>query len=349
DLAGLRRLCSLERPDLKYGPISRKIPAELTTGESIFEVLKRQDVLVHHPYDSFSTVEDFISAAAHDPAGLAIKTSLYRVGPDSPIVRALMDASANNKQVAALVELKARFDEENNIVWARQLERAGVHVVYGVLGLKTHAKLTMVVRHEGNALRRYVHIATGNYNPATARVYEDIGLLTSNDVMGADATDLFNHLTGFSRQLAYRKFLVAPVTLRDRLIEMIDREVEHRKAGRDARLIFKINHMTDTKLIRALYEASQADLPIDLIVRGICTLRPGIPGLSPTVKVRSIVGRFLEHSRIYYFNNGGEDEAYIGSADCMFRNFDHRVELLAPIEDPRLRKHIRDDILESYL
>jgi polyphosphate kinase len=349
DLPGLRALCALERPDLKYKPISRKIPPALTAGEPLFDVLKRQDVLVHHPYDSFSAVEDFITTAAQDPAVLAIKTSLYRVGPDSPIVRALMDASANNKQVAALVELKARFDEENNIVWARQLERAGVHVVYGVMGLKTHAKLTMVVRHEGNALRRYVHIGTGNYNPATARVYEDLGLLTSNDVMGADATDLFNHLTGFSRQSSYRRFLVAPVNLRDRLIEMIGREVEHRKAGREARLIFKLNHMTDTKLIRALYEASQAGLPIDLIVRGICTLRPGIPGLSPTIKVRSIVGRFLEHSRIYYFTNGGEGEVYIGSADCMFRNFDHRVELLAPIEDPRLRKHIREEILESYL
>jgi polyphosphate kinase len=349
DLAGLRTLYALERPDLKYKPISRKVPVPLTTEEPLFDVLKRQDVMVHHPYDSFSTVEDFINTAANDPAVLAIKTSLYRVGPDSPIVRALMDASTNNKQVAALVELKARFDEENNIVWARQLERAGVHVIYGVLGLKTHAKLTLVVRQEGDALRRYVHIGTGNYNPATARVYEDLGLLTANDVIGADATDLFNHLTGFSRQSSYRKLLVAPVNLRDRLIEMIGREVEHRKAGREARLIFKINHMTDTKLIRALYEASQAELPIDLIVRGICTLRPGIPGLSPTIRVRSIVGRFLEHSRIYHFANGGEDETYIGSADCMFRNFDHRVELLAPIEDPRLRKYIREEVLESYL
>src|SRR5262245_61744625 len=349
ELAALRTLYALERPDLKYKLISWIIPAALTTGEPLFEVLKRQDVMVHHPYDSFSTVEDFINAAAQDPEVLAIKTSLYRVGRDSPIVRALIDASANNKQVAALVELKARFDEENNIVWARQLERAGVHVVYGVLGLKTHAKLTMVVRHEGNALKRYVHFGTGNYNPTTARVYEDLGLLTSNEVVGADATDLFNHLTGFSRQSSYRKLLVAPVNLRDRLIEMIGREVEHKKAGREARLIFKINHMTDTKLIRALYEASQAELPIDLIVRGICTLRPGIPGLSPTIRVRSIVGRFLEHSRIYYFTNAGEGEAYIGSADCMFRNFDHRVELLAPIEDPRLRKYIREEVLESYL
>jgi polyphosphate kinase len=349
DVAGLRGLCALDRPDLKYKPISRKVPAALTTDEPIFEVLKRQDVMVHHPYDSFSTVEDFVNAAAQDPDVLAIKTTLYRVGPDSPIVRALMDASANNKQVAALVELKARFDEENNIVWARQLERAGVHVVYGVLGLKTHAKLALVVRREGNSLRRYVHIGTGNYNPTTARVYEDLGLFTASDVMGADATDLFNHLTGFSRQSTYRKLLVAPVNLRDRLIEMIGREVDHKKAGREARIILKLNHMTDTKLIRALYEASQAELPIDLIVRGICTLRPGVPGLSPTIKVRSIVGRFLEHSRIYYFTNGGDGEVYIGSADCMFRNFDHRVELLAPIEDPRLRKFIRDEILESYL
>ena len=348
DLAGLRSIYALDRPDLKYRPISRKIPTELTMGESIFDVLKRQDVLVHHPYDSFSTVEDFIVAAAQDPDVLAIKMSLYRVGSHSPIVRALIDASANDKQVAALVELKARFDEENNIEWARQLERAGVHVVYGLLGLKTHAKLAMVVRREGGALRRYVHIGTGNYNPTTARIYEDLGLLTSNDIMGADATDLFNHLTGFSRQSTYRKFLVAPVNLRDRLVEMIKREIEHKKASREARLIFKLNHLTDTKLIRALYEASQSGLPIDLVVRGICTLRPAVAGLSPTIRVRSIVGRFLEHSRIYYFSNGGEEEVYIGSADCMFRNFDHRVELLAPIEDPRLRKYIRDEMLESY-
>ncbi|HEY6333309.1 MAG TPA: polyphosphate kinase 1, partial [Blastocatellia bacterium] len=306
-------------------------------------------VLVHHPYDSFSAIVDFVSAAAEDPDVLAIKTTLYRTGHNSPIVRALMDACENNKQVAALVELKARFDEENNIGWARQLEQAGVHVVYGMLGLKTHSKIALIVRREGETLRRYVHIGTGNYNETTARIYEDVGLLTANEEIGADATDLFNYLTGYSRLSTYRKVLVAPVTLRVRMLEMIEREVEHLQAGRPARMIIKINHLTDTIMIRALYEASQEGLPIDLIVRGICTLRPGVPGLSSTITVRSLVGRFLEHSRIFYFLNGGREELYLGSADWMYRNLARRVELVTPIDDPRLKATLKTEILDAYL
>lgn len=342
-------LHSLERPELKYKPFSPTLPTPLRTGEPIFEVLKRQDVLVHHPYDSFSTIADFFTASAADPNVLAIKTTLYRTGTDSPIIEALSEASERGKQVAALVELKARFDEENNIVWARQLERAGVHVVYGLLGLKTHCKLTLVVRREGDLLRRYVHIGTGNYNPATARIYTDLGLLTANQEVGADATDLFNYLTGFSKQSHYRRLIVAPLNLRQKMTALIERETAHHNEGREAGIIAKLNSLTDTKIIRSLYEASQAGVKIDLIVRGICTLRPGVPGLSESINVISIVGRFLEHSRIYYFANGGEEELYIGSADLMLRNLDRRVELMAPIEDYRLRSMLKSSILEPYL
>jgi polyphosphate kinase len=349
NVSGLMGLYKLDHPELKFRPISRKTPSALATGESIFEVLKQQDVLVHHPYDSFSAIVDFVNAAAADPDVLAIKTTLYRTGHKSPIVRALMAACESGKQVAALVELKARFDEENNITWARQLETAGVHVVYGMLGLKTHSKIALIVRREGDGLRRYVHIATGNYNETTARIYEDVGLLTSNEAIGADATDLFNYLTGYSRNSGYRKLLVAPLTLRDRMVDMIERETAHHIAGRPAQMIVKLNHLTDTKMIRSLYEASQAGLPIDMIVRGICTLRPGVPGLSSTITVRSIVGRFLEHSRIFYFANGGQEEVYLGSADWMYRNLSRRVELVTPIDDPRLRTQLKTEILDAYL
>jgi polyphosphate kinase len=342
-------LYKLDRPDMKDKSFVPVVPTALRTDEPFFDVLKRQDVLLHHPYDSFSSVVDFVSAAAQDKDVLAIKTTLYRTGQDSPVVRVLAEASERGKQVAALVELKARFDEENNIGWARQLEQAGVHVVYGVHGLKTHCKMTLVVRREGNALRRYVHISTGNYNPTTARIYTDLGLLTANEQIGADATDLFNYLTGFSRQAEYRRILVAPVNLREKLTLLIEREMEHHRAGRPARMIAKINSLTDTKVIRTLYEASQAGVTIDLIVRGICTLKPGVPGLSNTISVTSIVGRFLEHSRIFYFENGGEEDIYIGSADVMLRNLDRRVELVAPIEDPRLKKQLKNDILDVYL
>jgi polyphosphate kinase len=345
----LMALYDLPKSALKDKPFMPSIAAPFQTGESMFDVISRQDVLVHHPYNSFSSVADFISSAAIDPDVLAIKMTLYRTGTRSPIVQALMEASERGKQVAVLVELKARFDEENNIEWARRLERAGVHVVYGLLGLKTHSKVALVVRREQGSLRRYVHIGTGNYNPATARIYTDLGLFTTNQKIGADVTDLFNYLTGFSRQTEYRKLLVAPVNMRERMTELIEREIEHHKQGRPARIITKINSLTDTKVIRALYEASQAGVPIDLIVRGICILRPGVPGLSHTITVTSIVGRFLEHSRIYYFQNGGEEDLYIGSADWMMRNLDRRVEVITPIEDPNLKKHLKEEVLDVCL
>lgn len=345
----LMSLYKLDRPALKDRPYIASVPEALRSNQLIFDVIKRQDILVHHPYNSFSTAVDFINVAAVDPDVLAIKMTLYRTGSDSPIVRALIDATERGKQVAVLVELKARFDEENNIEWARRLERAGVHVVYGLLGLKTHSKLALVVRREGSHLTRYVHIGTGNYNPATARIYTDFGIFTANEEIGADATDLFNYLTGFSRQTQYRKLLVAPVNLRERTLKLIEREIEHHNAGRPARIIIKINSLTDTKMIRALYEASQEGVPIDLIVRGICSLRPGVQGLSDNIKVTSIVGRFLEHSRVYYFANGGEEDIYIGSADWMLRNLDRRVELIAPVEAPELKKHLKEEVLDVYL
>ncbi|HKP86240.1 MAG TPA: polyphosphate kinase, partial [Blastocatellia bacterium] len=252
-------------------------------------------------------------------------------------------------QVAVLVELKARFDEEKNIEWARQLERAGVHVVYGMIGLKTHCKVALVVRRETDSLRRYVHLGTGNYNPTTARIYTDVGLFTADQQIGADATELFNYLTGFSRQTEYRRLIVAPLNMRQRIMALIEREIGHHNDGRPARIIAKINSLTDTKIIRKLYEASQAGVPIDLIVRGVCSLRPGVPGLSDTIDVISIVGRFLEHSRVLYFANGGEDDIYIGSADWMLRNLDRRVELLVPIEDALLKKHLKEEVLDLYL
>jgi polyphosphate kinase len=338
----LMALYKIDRPELKDRPLSQTVPLALRSAENVFDIIKRQDVLVHHPYNSFSSVTDFINTAAIDPDVLAIKMTLYRTGQDSPIVRALMEASERGKQVAVLVELKARFDEENNIEWARRLERAGVHVVYGLLGLKTHSKLALVVRREADSLRRYVHIGTGNYNPTTARIYTDMGLFTSNEQIGADATDLFNYLTGFSRQTEYRRLLVAPVNLRERMIALIEREISNHKDGHAARIIAKINSLTDTKIIRELYKASQAGVPVDLIVRGICALRPGVPGLSETITVTSIVGRFLEHSRIFYFSNADDEDVYIGSADWMMRNLDRRVELVTPIDDPRLKKHLKE-------
>ena len=349
NIPDLMALYKVDQPALKDKPFVPSVPPTLRTGESIFDVIKRHDVLLHHPYNSFSSVVDFIKTAAIDPQVQAIKMTLYRTGADSPVVQALMHASEKGKQVAVLVELKARFDEESNIEWARRLERAGVHVVYGLLGLKTHCKLALVVRREADALRRYIHVGTGNYNPTTARIYTDLGLFTADQNFGADATELFNYLTGFSQQTEYRRLLVAPVNLRERVTALIEREMEHHKNGRPARIIAKINSLTDTKLIRELYEASQAGLPIDLIVRGVCTLRPGVPGLSESITVRSIVGRFLEHSRVFYFLNGGEEAVYIGSADWMQRNLDRRVELLAPIGDPRLKQHLKEDVLDVCL
>jgi polyphosphate kinase len=325
------------------------MPAALKRKENIFDTLKQRDVLVHHPYTNYSAVTDFINAAAEDDDVLAIKICLYRTGKDSPVIKSLVKASRNGKQVAALVELKARFDEENNIEWARHLEAEGVHVVYGIQGMKTHSKVTLVVRSESEELRRYVHIATGNYNPTTSRNYTDLGLLTSDPEIGADATDLFNFLTGYSYQDEFRCLLVAPVNLRERMLEMIRRETEHRQNGRDARIIVKTNSLTDDQIIRALYEASRAGVKIDLIVRGICTLRPGIDGLSENIRVISVVGRFLEHSRVFYFMNDGAEEIYIGSADWMHRNLDRRVEAVVPIKDAALRQYLKEEILAAYL
>ncbi len=349
NIPDLMSLYSLERPDLKDKPITYSIPSAIKQADSIFEVLKKQDVLLHHPFTAYSTVTDFIDQAAEDENVRAIKICLYRTGKDSPIVESLMKASQNGKQVAALVELKARFDEGNNIEWARRLENEGVHVIYGMRGLKTHSKVTLVVRYEKEKLRRYVHLATGNYNPTTSKHYTDLGLLTADEDIGKDASDLFNFLTGYSYKNDYSCLLVAPINMRERMIEFIEREIEHQTAGKHAgRIIAKINSLTDDTIIRALYRASQAGVKIDLIVRGICVLRPGIEGLSENISVTSVVGRFLEHSRIFYFANGGSEEIFIGSADWMHRNLDRRVEAVVPIKDSNLRKYIKTEILDTY-
>ncbi len=345
----LMKLYGLDRADLKDAPIGYTIPAAFRQKESIFESLKKSDILLHHPFTAYNSVTDFIDAAADDDDVLAIKICLYRTGKNSPIVKSLIKASRNGKQVAALVELKARFDEENNIEWARRLESEGVHVIYGMRGLKTHSKVTLVVRNENDELRRYVHIATGNYNPTTSKIYTDLGLLTADKEIGADASDLFNFLTGYSFQTDYRKLLIAPINLRERMLDLINRETENSKDGKDARIIVKINSLTDDKIVRALYRASQAGVKIDLIVRGICVLLPGIEGLSENIRVISIVGRFLEHSRIFYFANGGKEEIYIGSADWMHRNLDRRVEAVVPIRNKKLARYLKEEVLGAYL
>jgi len=334
---------------LKDSSFHPQIPQVFEENDDIFSIIRKKDILLHHPYDSFNPVVDFIRKAAHDPNVLTIKQTLYRVGKNSPIVQALIEAAENGKQVAVLVELKARFDEENNIIWAKALERVGVHVVYGLMGLKTHAKATLIVRKENDGLRRYVHLGTGNYNAITTKIYTDFGLFTCREDIGADVSDLFNFLTGYSRQKKYRKLVVAPTNMRKFLLEKIEREIEvHRKYG-NGLLIFKMNALVDPEMIQALYRASQAGVRIKLIVRGICCLRPGITGVSDNITVISIVGRFLEHSRIYYFRNVGDEEVYLGSADLMQRNLDRRVELLFPIEDTSIKDHIIHDILELYL
>ena len=338
-------LVSIDMPHLKDPPYVPASPPIFSQYENFFEAIRDQDVLLYHPYDSFMPVISFIRAAAHDPAVLAIKTTLYRVGSNSPIVNALLEARENDKQVAVLVELKARFDEENNIVWARKLEAEGVHVVYGLLGLKTHCKVALVIRREEDGLRRYVHLSTGNYNATTARIYSDIGLLTSRTDLGMDAGELFNRLTGYAPDAHYRKLMIAPENLRERFDDLIQREIEHARAGREARLIFKMNALVDPKLIRRLYEASMAGLQIELLIRGICCLRPGIEGISDNIRVTSVVGRFLEHPRIYYFANGGQSEIYMGSADLMPRNLDRRVETIFPVEDEGIKQRVLDEIL----
>jgi polyphosphate kinase len=316
---------------------------DLREGTDFFSMIRQNDILVHHPYHSFSaSVLKFITAAAHDPHVVAIKMTLYRTSGDSPIVHALIAAAENGKQVVVLVELQARFDEENNILWARRLEKVGAHVVYGVPGLKTHTKTTMVVRREGGKIRRYGHIGTGNYNPKTARLYEDLGLFTCREDLGADLTDLFNFLTGYSRQRTYRKLLVAPVSLRDGILALIRRETANARKGGTGRIIAKMNAITDTEMIVALYQASQAGVKIELIIRGMCCLRPGVPKVSENIRVISIIGRFLEHSRIFYFHNQGEPELFIGSADWRARNLDRRVEAVVPIAEPAIAQQLQD-------
>ncbi|MBK9529364.1 MAG: polyphosphate kinase 1 [Acidobacteria bacterium] len=351
DIPDLMQLYSLDKPRLKDRPFATVLPAPLHKKENIFDVIKKQDVLLHHPYNSFSAVSDFIAEAAEDPNVQAIKICLYRTGKDSPIVASLVRASRLGKQVTALVELKARFDEENNIEWARRLENEGVHVVYGISTLKTHSKVLLVVRREKDKLVRYVHLATGNYNPFTSRIYTDLALLTADEEIAEDASSLFNFLTGYSQQDKYKRLLVAPLNLRERLLELIRRESKNKAAGKPARVIMKANSITDDQLIRELYTASQAGVEIDLIIRGICTLRPGVKGLSENIRVRSVIGRFLEHSRVYYFANGGEenDEIFIGSADLMHRSFDRRVEVLTPVIDSEIKGDLRDILLPAYL
>ncbi len=340
----------VDRPDLKYDPYQASTPPVLTTEENIFSVIKRQNVLLYHPYDSFNPVVEFIRDAAHDPQVLAIKQTLYRVDHKSPIINALMEARENEKQVAVLVELKARFDEENNITWARELERAGVHVVYGLVGLKVHSKISLVVRREDDgSIQRYAHLSTGNYNSITARIYTDTGFFTSDPAIGADLTDLFNALTGYSRRETYRKLLVAPGTMRDELLSRIDREIENHREYGNGYIAFKMNALVDPKCIKALYQASQEGVRIDLQVRGICCLRPGIPGLSDTISVSSVVGRFLEHARIYSFHNNGNPEVLLGSADLMPRNLDRRVEQLFPVEPEAIRDALLNQVLNVHL
>lgn len=348
-LADLMCLVSIDRPDLKYTPIFPGVPLTLRDQEDLFAAIRHQDILLHHPYDSFAPVIDFIQTAADDPDVLAIKQTLYRVGKNSPIVEALMRAREQNKQVTVLVELKARFDEENNITWARALERVGVHVVYGLVRLKTHAKLALVVRREGDKIQRYVHLGTGNYNATTARIYTDMGLFTCRPDIGADVSELFNVLTGYSRQRTYRKLLVAPATMRQQLLNLIQREIALHEQQGNGRLIFKCNALIDPMIIDALYRASKAGVRVDLIMRGMCSLRPGVSGQSENIYVRSIIGPFLEHNRIYYFHNGGNEAIYMGSADLMQRNLDRRIEALFPLDDAHLRRFVRDHLLEMYL
>jgi len=351
-LSSLMQLYFIDRYDLKDPPFKPVVPTVLR-GEpqdsNIFGTIKREDILLHHPYDSFLPVVEFLKLAARDPDVLAIKQTLYRVGSNPPVVKALLEAVENGKQVAVMVEIKARFDEESNIGWAKTLERAGVHVVYGLLGLKTHSKVALVVRREGEGICRYVHLGTGNYNAVTAHLYEDLGMFTCDEAIGEDSTDLFNYLTGYSNKRDYRKLLVAPINLRQRMIELIRREVSHQQEGKQGHLIFKMNALVDAPIIYELYLASQAGVKIDLITRGICCLRPGLKDISENIRVISIVGRFLEHSRIYYFHNAGQEEIYLGSADLMPRNINRRVEVLFPVEKPPLIRYLRDEVLATHL
>jgi polyphosphate kinase len=350
-LSSLWDAADLDRPDLKYGQLVQSVPPALAgvEGSDIFAAIRQRDVLLHHPYDSFDPVVELLRAAAEDPDVLAIKQTLYRVGRNAPVVEQLMEAAGNGKQVAVLVELKARFDEESNIGWAKALEHEGAHVVYGLIGLKTHCKALMIVRREGDRIRRYTHLGTGNYNSITTKQYTDLGYLTSDDDIGADTALVFNHLTGYGVTTDYRALLVAPVNLRQGIAARIDREIGHARRGEEAHLVFKMNSLVDKPMIRKLYRASQAGVKIDLIVRGMCCLRPGLAGVSDTITERSVVGRFLEHSRVYWFRNGGEEEVLLGSADLMPRNLNRRVEIVFPVRDAGIRRKLRDEILGVYL
>ena len=347
DLSSLRSLAFLPRPELQFEPhaitTNRYLEADEDEAADIFASLREREVLVHHPYESFATsVQAFLEQAADDPQVLAIKQTLYRTSGDSPIVDALIDAAEAGKQVLALVEIKARFDEKNNIAWARKLEAAGVHVVYGIVGLKTHCKLSLVIRQEGNQLRRYCHIGTGNYNPKTARYYEDFGLLTSRPAVGEDLTQLFNQLSGFSTEPSYSSILTSPVGVREGLVERIQREIDNHEAGKPARVRFKLNSLVDEQIIDQLYFASMAGVPVEIVVRGMCALKPGIPGLSENITVHSVLGRYLEHSRIFFFENAGDPDVFIGSADMMHRNLDRRVETLVKITQSDQIKELDD-------
>jgi polyphosphate kinase len=344
DLSVLNELSELDTPDLRHAPLTPRS----RSGE-LFDEIRQGDILLHHPFDSFHTVIDFIEQAAIDPDVLAISTTVYRTGRNSPIVHALLKAQRAGKCVRAVIELRARFDETNNLAWGYALEQAGVHVVYGTVDFKVHAKATLIVRRESGRLRRYVHLSSGNYNPATASVYTDIGLFTCREDIGRDATQLFNVISGYGTPKAFQSLLVAPLTLRQRVIELIEREARWAAGGQAARIILKMNALSDAGIIECLYRASQAGVQIDLIVRGVCCLQPGVPTLSDNIRVRSIVGRFLEHSRAWYFRNGGCEEMYVGSADLMTRNLDDRFEVMAPIEDAALKQRIRQDILGTYL
>jgi len=343
DLSKVMELMKIDRPDLKDTSFVPREVIDRETG-NIFEEIRRKNILLYHPYDSFQPVVDFIQQAAADPDVLAIKQTLYRVGSDSPIVKALIEAAERGKQVAVLVELKARFDEENNIVWAKALEKVGVHVVYGLVGLKTHSKTALVVRREQDGLRRYMHLGTGNYNPSTAKIYTDYSFFTCDEELAADASDLFNFLTGYSRRKNYRRMIISPFNTRSRIINMIRREAEQQRKNGNGRIIMKMNSLVDPKIVRALYQASKEGVKIDVIVRGICSLKPKISGLSENIRVVSIVGRFLEHSRVFYFYNNAKDEIYLGSADVMQRNLDRRVETIFPILDDALRHRVKSDL-----
>lgn len=348
-LSDVMSLYDLPLHQLKAKPYYPVIPKSFVDEEDVFSIIRQKDLMLHHPYHSFSSVIDFIKKAADDPDVLAIKQTLYRIGPDSPIIKYLIEAAERGKQVAVLVELKARFDEQNNIFWARELEKVGIHVVYGLVGLKTHAKMTLIVRKESDGVKKYVHVSTGNYNTLTAKVYTDLGLFTDDEDICTDVSEIFNYLTGYSKQNTFRKLIVAPLNMRESILELILKETENAKEGKEARIVFKLNALVDPIIISALYEASSCGVKIDLIIRGICCLVPQSPGLSDNIRVISIVGRFLEHSRLFYFFNNGEEKYYIGSADMMQRNLDRRVEILIPVEDEKLRNELMRTVIKTAL